>query len=300
MKRAFAIAAVAELVVVVVLLRSAIKDFLWTHPWWHGFLISVPTVALPILAYFELRHSGEANTLRTQTNGLRAEANVLQGRIADLTAELGAERNKHLQQIAKNTEKPVTPAEKNANTLRKHLGAKVMVSEERGNWGDTPEIAEVSDDNIVTLFTPRSYSSSSAWCVKVHCGELEITDIPQGSCPLRLKVLKRYGPDVQLGEITKWEEHFQPAGNLAFAKGGVAYHATYNKSGSPERRSLYVYASADGANSFLLEASTGERVIGDNEEISKRFMVFQIEYEVAGFGRSGSGTGGSPHRLFIC
>ncbi len=59
------------------------------------------------------------------------------------------------------------------------------------------------------------------------------------------------------------------------------------------------FASNDGANSFLLEASTGEKAIGDNEEISKRFMVQQIEYEAAGFIRSGSGTGGSPHRLFI-
>jgi len=38
---------------------------------------------------------------------------------------------------------------------------------------------------------------------------------------------------------------------------------------------------------------------GDNEEISKRFMVLQIEHEAAGFIRNGSGTGDSPHRLFI-
>lgn len=86
-------------------------------------------------------------------------------------------------------------------------------------------VVEVSNDNIVTLFTPRSYSSSRAWCVKVHCDELEITDIPQGSCPLRLKVLKRYGPDVQLGEITKWEDRFQPAASLTFAKGDTALRA---------------------------------------------------------------------------
>ena len=299
MKRLFAIAAVAELVIVVVLLHSAIKDFLWTHPWWHSFLIAVPTIALPILAYFELRHSGEANTLRIEANDFRAEANVLQGRIANLTEELDAERNKHLQQIAKNTEKPVTQAERNADTLRKHLRAKAPVSEDRGSWGNTPEIVEVSDDNIVTLFTPRGYSSSTAWCVKVHCGELEITDIPQGSCPLRLKVLKRYGPDVQLGEITKWEDRFQPAANPTFAKGVNAYHGTFSKPGSPETRSLYVFASNDGANSFLLEASTGEKAIGDNEEISKRVMVLQIEYQAAGFTRSASGTNSNPHRLFI-
>jgi hypothetical protein len=286
MKRAFAIVAVAGLVLVVVLLRSAIKDFVWTHPWWHSFLVAVPTIALLILAYFEWRHSGEANALRTEANRLRAQ--------------LDAERNKQLQQIAKNTQRGVTQAERNAGILRTHLGAKVTVSEEHENWGSTPEIVEVSDDNIATLFTARDYSSSAAWCVKVHCGDIEITDIPRGSCPLRLKVLKRYGPDVQLGEITKWEDRFQPAASPVFAKGGVAYHATYSKPGSPERRSLHVYASSDGGNSFLLEASTGERVVGDNKEISKRFMVLQIEYEAAGFARSASGTGGSQHRLFIC
>jgi hypothetical protein len=159
---------------------------------------------------------------------------------------------------------------------------------------------EVSDDNIVTLFMPLDYSSPKAWCVNVHCGELEITEIPQGSCPLRLKVLKRYGPRVvELGEITKWEDRLQPAAIPTFSKGGAAYYATYTKEGSPERRSLYVYMPSDGANSFLLEASTGERITGDNKEISKRFMVLQIEYEAAGFTRSGSGTGGSPHQLFI-
>jgi len=299
MKRVFAIAVVAELVIVVILLHSDIKDFLWTHPWWHSFLVAVPEIALPILAWFELRHSEEANTLRTEANEHRAEANRLQDQIASLTAELDDERNKHLQQIARNTEKPVTQAERNANALRKHLGATVTVSEGQGGWGNTPEIVEVSDDNIVTLFSPRSPSSSRAWCVKVHCGELEITDIPQGSCPLRLKVLKRYGPDVQLGEITKWEDRFQPAASLTFAKGDTASHATFVKPGSPERRSLSVFTSSDGANSFLLEASTGEKLIGDNVEISKRFMMIYVEYLAAGFTRSSAGSGSTPHRLFI-
>jgi hypothetical protein len=267
-----------------VVLHSAIKDFLWTHPWWHSFLAAVPAIALPILSYLEWRHSGEANVLRS--------------RIANLTAE----RNQHLQQIAKNTEKPITQAERNAATLRKHLGACVTVSEGQGDWGNTntPEIADVSDDNVVTLFTPRNSISATAWCIKVQCADLEITDIPQGACPLRLKVLKRYGPDVQLGGITKWEDRLQPTANPSFVKGGMAHGARYSKLGSSETRSLHVYASLGGANSFLLEASTGERITGDNEEISKRFMVLQIQYLAEGFVRSNLGTGGSSHRLFIC
>ncbi len=299
MKRAVLIALIAYVVMAVALLYSDIKDFLWTHPWWHSLLVAVPGIAVPILAWLELRHSDEANTLRTEANEHRAAANRLQDRIASLVVELDDERNKHLQQIAKNTEKPVTNAERNANTLRKHLRATVAVSEGQNAWGDRTEIVEVSEDNIVTLFTPRGYTSSRAWCVGVNCGDLEITDIPQGACPLRLKVLKRYGPDVQLGEITKWEDRFQSAAALNFTKGDAAYYATFVKPGSPERRSLYVFTSNDGANSFSLEASTGEKATGDNVEISKRFMMMHVEYLAAGFTRSSAGTGSQPHRLFI-
>ena len=120
------------------LLRSAVKDFLWIHPWWHSFLVAVPAIALPILASFELRHSGEANTLR-------AEANALEDQLGTLSAELDAERNKHLRQIADNTKKPVTQAERNAATLRKHLRANVTVEQEHGTWPGTPEIVEVQN-----------------------------------------------------------------------------------------------------------------------------------------------------------
>jgi hypothetical protein len=84
----------------------------------------------------------------------------------------------------------------------------------------------------------------------------------------------------------------------SLAKGCMAYHATYSK-GSSERRTIYVYAAKDGSNSILLEASTGQRVIGNNEEISKQFSVLQIEYEAADFERTNSGTGCTLHRLFI-
>jgi hypothetical protein len=179
------------------------------------------------------------------------------------------------------------------------MNANVVVSEGQGNWGNTPEIADISEENIVTLFTPPSYSSPNAWSVGVRCEDLEITDIPQGSCPLRIKILKRYGPEVKLGEIKSWEDRFQAAAKPVFNKGGAAFQATYGKAGSSERRSIYVYASNDGANSFLLEASTGESICGSNEAVSKNFLVLEVEYKAAGFERSGSGTSGSSHRLFI-
>ena len=194
MRRAVAIAAIIGWVFAFFLLLPDIKNFLLTHPLWHILLAAVPGIAVLLLAWFELRHSAEANTLRAEANRLRSEQIDLQNQIAELTAELAAERNKHLQRIAENSKKPA--------------------------------------------------------------------DIP------------------------------------VFAKGGMAYHATYSK-GSSERRTIYVYAAKDGSNSFLLEASTGQKVIGNNEEISKRFSILQIEYEAAGFERTNSGPGGTLHRLFI-
>jgi hypothetical protein len=60
------------------------------------FLVALPGIAAPILAFFELRHSAEANKLR-------AEANNLRGKNNELTEQLDTERNDHLQQIAANT-----------------------------------------------------------------------------------------------------------------------------------------------------------------------------------------------------
>lgn len=298
-RRAVAISSILALIVAVLLLWSDIKDFLWVHPWWQSAIVALPGIALVVLACLELRHSGEANTLRRRANDLRAEANDLQNLIGELTAALAQERNAHLEQIAANTRRPVTRAETNAALLRKHLRANVTVSEGKINWSVTPEIVEVSADNVLTLFAGRGHTSSQAWCVQVHCDELEITEIPQGGCPIRLRVLKRYGADVQLGEITKWEDRSKAAATPTFDKGGMPYQANYNKQGSSDTRYLRVFSSKDGANLFLLEFTNGEPIVADNKEISRRFMLLQIDYESEGFTRQNSGTGGSPYPLFI-
>jgi hypothetical protein len=288
MKRGLAIAAVLALAFLAIALHTSVKDFLWVHPWWHSTLVALPGIVLAVLAYFELHHSREANGLREQANRLRRQI-----------AELEAERNQHLQQIAQNTRRAVTQAERNAAILRGHIGARVKVSEEHGNWGTPPQIVEVSDDHIVTLFTPRGYSTTTAWCVRVRCDDLQITEIPEGSCPLRVKVLNRYGQEVQLGEITKWEDRLEPQAAPTFHKGPNVRNASYGKPGTSDVRSLNVFLSNDGTNSFLLEASTGEAFRGDNIQISKDFMLLQIGYEADGFTHRGSGTGGSPYPLFI-
>lgn len=297
MKRLLAAASVAALVILAVILHTALKNFLWSHPWFHSALVALPSLAL---GYIELRHAGEANRLGADANRLRAEANDLELRNAKLVAEIDAERNRHLQRIADNTERPVSQADKNAAVLRRYLRRCAFVSEGQGNWGNCPEIVEVAD-NIVTLFTPYGSTSSVAWFAQVRCEDIEISEVAYGSCPVRLKILKRYGQNaVHLGQISKWEDRLREPARPAFPRGGAAYSATYTKPGAPERRSLFVYASSEGVNSFLLEASTGESATGDNVEISKRFMLLQIEYYASGFHRSTAGGGGGQFPLFVC
>jgi hypothetical protein len=106
MRRAVAIAAVIGWLFAFFLLLPDIKNFLQTHPLWYVLLAAVPGIALLVLAWFGLRDSAEANTLRADANRLRSEQNALQNQIGELTAELAAERNKHLQEIAENTKQP--------------------------------------------------------------------------------------------------------------------------------------------------------------------------------------------------
>lgn len=295
-RRLFAICFFVALVLVIILFNSEIKEFFSSHSWWQDALVGLAGITAPVLAYFELRHSGEANQIRREANEFRAEANRLQNKVA----ELEEEKASHLAQIAANTQRPVSQAERRAAILRRHLGARAAVSEGKGVWGTSPEIAEVSEENVVALFSPRSPSSGAAWCAYVHCDDLEIIELPLGS--LQLRVLKRYGDIVQLGEITRWQDRFQKEATPVFAKGDCVGYATFVKPGSPEKRSLYVYASKDGANSFLLEASTGERPTGDNVEISKTFAIMYVEYLAAGFTRStGTGSSGNSqhYRLFL-
>lgn len=283
MKRASAIVAVSVLAFIAISLHSSIKDFLWAHPWWHSFLVAVPTL---ILGYLEWRESGEANDLRRQAIHLRGE--------------LDQERNKQLQQISRKMEKAPTLAERNASKLRQNIGANVPVTHGGNNCG-VMQVAEVNEDNIATLFRPHGYTSSVAFCRQADCSRVQVVDVPRGSCPLQLTVLEWYGEPVELGEITKWEDRSQVVANPPFPKGGLAFDATYTKPGSGETRTMYVYAHKGSENSFLLESSTGAPFRGNNEEVSKQFLVRQVEYQAAGFRRSRSGNPASgAYPLFIC
>jgi hypothetical protein len=316
MNRAIAIAAVVALLLLAALLHSSVKDFLWAHPWWHSVLIALPAL---VLAGLELYHSGEANrcraeannervranSLSAEANNLRAEANELRGKAntlqvhnAELVATLDTERNEHLSRIAEHMKKPPTKAQKNAEILRRHLRACVAVSSAAGGWPSPPEIVDVSGD-IVSLFTPKSYSSGHAFLVRVDCSDVEITEYPKGACPIQMKVNAQYGPTVPLGEITKWEDRQKPAAKPVFAKGNNVAFALYDKPGTSDQRILSIHACSDGSNSFLLQTSDEYHTEADNVEISKRFMALQIDYFSAGFIRRNFSSGHSPIQLYI-
>jgi len=185
--------------------------------------------------------------------------------------------------------------------MRESIRARAQVSENGNNWGAMgAEIVEVNDDNVVTLFVASSMQSTTAYAAYVHCDDLQIVEVPVGSCPVQIKVLKRYGESVQLGEIKRWEDRNNPApAQPAVEKGQIAHYATYAKLGTAEARELHVYAAKDGSNYFVLEAKPDGTFYGNNVDISKRFMALQVEYEAAGFTRQQGGTGGSKHRLYI-
>jgi hypothetical protein len=149
---------------------------------------------------------------------------------------------------------------------------------------------------VVTLFTPAGFSSSSASAIHAHCEDLEIIE---AAASLTLKVLRRYGSIENLGQITTWEQRLQPSTAPNFSKGPNVFNVDYSKPGSSERRRLDVFESSDGQNSYMLEASTGEIVCGHNKEISRHFMITQLDWEVEGFRQTGSGSGGSKFPLYI-
>lgn len=298
-RRVVALASVIALLSAIVLLHSEIGRFVSVHPLWVNVVGSLPAAGLLVMAYLGWRDVGETNRFRAEANRHLKDANDLRARANDLQQEntrLQGELNKHLQQIADNTKRTITPGERNAEILRKYLRKNASVSEGQGGWGNTPEIVEISDDYIVTLFSPASPSSAVASCVGVHCDDLQVVEIPHGSCPVRLTVLKRYGPNVQLGQATRWEERHTPKATV-FPTGDTVYLTRYVKPGSPEIRTFAVYADKAGSNSFLLEGSTGERAVGDRMEISKKALALLVDYKAAGF--THNTTHGPNGRLFI-
>lgn len=290
------------------MLYNLVREAHWELEWWKAVILILPDAGA-VIAIVELNHSAEANELRTERNRLATANNELadqRNRLAEENNELQqqlqslqAERNEHLAEIAKQMQRPQTVAEKNSAKLRQHLASPVVIfNPDNSRWPNTPRIAEVSDSNIVALFQPMQ-QGSQAWVSYADCGEIEIIEIAKGACPIQIKVNKRYGNTVSLGDIVNWEDRNTPAAAPKFEGPELAYRTEYSKSGSPEIRRLFIYASTVAPSSYMLEASTGERFVGDNIEISKRFHYLKVEYRAAGFIEKAAGDGVRPHPLYV-
>jgi hypothetical protein len=310
MRRVATIAVIAEFCIVAVLLQNDIKDFIWTHPWWHSFLVAIPGIAAPILAYLELQHSREANSLRGEANTERARANALQEeqnksvqQIADLKKELDAERNKHLQQIAVNTQRPLTEAEVNGRILKKYINKCAEVTEKGSSWGATGAIvAEVNDNNVLTLFCPAGYHTARAYGQPVKCDKLHVIEVPVGGCALKIDIIERYGTHTDYGDAKSWEErHFQPT-HVEMPRGQNVFNAQYRKNGSSVLRNIYVYASTDGSASYTMTTMENmqetDSWYSSKLDIEKKFAVIQVEWADAGYRYDGGGGSGTLN-LFV-
>jgi hypothetical protein len=310
MRRVVAIAVIAEFCIAALLLSNDIKNFIWTHPWWHSFLVAMPGIAAPILAYLELRHSGEANKLREEANAQRERANTLQEeqnksvqQIADLKKELDAERNKHLQQIAANTQRPLSEAEVNARILKKYMGKRAEITEKGSSWGAMGAIvAEVNENNVLTLFSPAGYHTSRAYGQPVKCDKLHVVEVSVGACELKIDIIERYGTHTDYGEAKSWEErHLQPT-HVGMPRGQNVFNAQYRKDGSPTLRHIHVYASTDGSSNYTIVAmenmQESDSWYSSKLDIEKKFAVVQVEWADAGYRHDGGGGGGILN-LFI-
>jgi hypothetical protein len=197
---------------------------------------------------------------------------------------------------------PITPrgcllGERNAERLQKYLRLKAQViNADDSSWPDAPEIVETKDE-VVTLFTPCGFSSSTAMENHVLCEDLEIIEAPGGSLPLTLKVLKRYGTFRNLGEIKKWEERTQPPTVPLFTKEPNVFSAEYIQPGSAEPGWMFM-SPLTGATTTCLRLLRATPSM-DNRDISRKFLLTQFEYQAHGFRYNGGGLGGSKHELYI-
>jgi hypothetical protein len=280
-----------------------IRLFFWTHPWWHAAAVLIPpTVLSTILALRELRHSKEANRLRTEANGLRGESNRLleeQKNSVACIAELQRERNKlqtelnelqvkrneSLGQIAIGVKKDLTPAEKTAVKLRDHIGDRAYVTNHDGSsWGSMGAIIVEVNDDIVTLFTPASQSSSRAMANFVQCDKMHFLEVAMGGCPVQIKILERYGSAVDYGEAKSWEER-STAPPKALPRGNNVFSATYRKKGIGPKRGIYVYDPTSGNPSYSLvtrdkdgQEETGVWYCNGAKELAAKFFAIQLEW----------------------
>jgi hypothetical protein len=322
MRKTFVYAVLADLVIAAIVLHNQILEFLLSHPWWISVIAALPEIAVPILAWFELRHSREANELRAEANNQRIHANTLQeeanelrgkqakslATIAEVQAvniqlqtenvKLQAERNEALSRIALNTQRVPTEAENNARILKKYLGQRAFVTQAGANWGSGGAvIAEVNENNILTLFNPAGYSSSRAWGQPVRCDKLHVVEVPAGSCPVQINIVERYGNMTDYGEAKSWDERNVQPTHVGMPRGQNVFNAQYRKEGSPRLRHIYVYGSTDGSPNYTMVTLEDEKELNSwsssKLDVEKKFAVVQVEWADEKYFHNGGGGSGS-------
>jgi hypothetical protein len=289
-------AVLVYLVIVCLVLWNDIKDFIWTHPWYHSFLVATPGIISIFLAFMEMQHSGEANILRNEANTQRERANALQ-------EELDTERNKHLQQIAVNTQQRLSEAKRNAQILKKYQGQRAFVTEGNNSWGaGGAVIADINENNILTLFNPAGYSSSTAWGQAVRCDKIHLVETPKGSCPVQINIIERYGTPTDYGDARGWEERNVKPTPAPMQRGQNVFNAQYRKDGVGILRHMYVYAATDGSQNYTLVTMEDQQELASwyssKLDIEKKFAIVQVEWADAGYRHNGGGGGGTLN-LFI-
>ena len=111
-----------------------IDSFLERHKWWQTILAALPIIIGAMLAYFELRHSGEANEHRAQTNRLIEKANEFRTEANRLTGENNALQRDTLglqlqiHQLQESIEKKLTKVRLYARARLPEDGMKLLVS----------------------------------------------------------------------------------------------------------------------------------------------------------------------------
>lgn len=322
------------LFLIAVVPQLLMKDWLCANPWLKSALVDGPGFLAMIIAWFELRHSGEANelqkianayrnerntlqvelnavqmghnTLQAERNALLVDRNDLQERANQLQEELGKKQVEHLGIMAERMKREPTKAEKNADLLRNKYFRQMTSVTQEGQPNNSPvpyEIVEVNEDNIVTLFYRTGQpGATGAYYNRADCNELTIDPRPHGSCTSRIHVQRFLGQAVNLGSIMRWEDHNKASAVPVIEKGQIAWYGRYGKGGTGEIRQIHIYQGKDGSNEFILEANPGDPFVGNNEAVSRRCMNLHVDFLMAGFTRQHGGDGEikGGHKLFIC
>ena len=154
----------------------------------------------------------------------------------------------------------------------------------RSSWGGMGAIiAEVNDD-IVTLFTPVSQSSSRAAGNFVQCDKLQFLEVAIGGCPVQIKILERFGSPVDYGEARTWGER-NGSPTTALPRGNNVFSGTYRKEGVGPKRGIYVYDPTSGNPNYTLvtrdkdgQEETGVWYCNGVKELAAKFSSIQLEW----------------------